>query len=832
MSESAGGSSDTRVPRRRRVAVTMLAEFACRSGDLDAAGAAGPSAREGLVAHQRLQAASDAETEVRLARRLMIDGETLELSGRVDLLDRGRRALGEIKSTLVPAERVPPARRVLHRAQLMLYGWLWLGENDAPSPVLELIYVNLLGGPPVTETLDVDLETLERHALEALTTWLHWQRGVERRRAALAATAATLAFPHERFRDGQRSMSVAIYRCLRDGEALLCEAPTGTGKTISSLYPAVRTLGEGKRRQVFYLTAKVSGRQSATDALVRLADGGLAFSTLTLRARETACFCERGEIERDADGRCPMTRGFHDRLPAARAELVEVGVIDAGHLDACAREHRLCPHALAARLLPWMDVVVGDYNHVFDPLARLAGLDEPAPGTVLLVDEAHNLLERSRAMYSSSLSRRDCSRAVDACGREHPLVARRARSLGDALVTLARGRDDGTHVFGEPPGTLGRHVADTLEVLGAAMSAPVGAGEGGGPEGGVPSLPPEAVALSRTLTRFAVIAELHGDDHRTLVEVRRRGRRREVEIRLACLDAASALSRQRALFGACVMFSATLAPATFYRDALGLPRSTPALTLASPFDPARTLHCVVPWIDTRFRGRDASLDALVTLIARVSDVRPGNHLVFLPSYAYLERVHAAFVRACPERETWRQWPGQDVGTRAAALARLDRPGHRVGFAILGGVFGEGVDYAGERLIGVIVVGTGLPGPGVERELITARYREQGLDGFDFASRYPGFTRVLQTVGRLIRGERDRGVVVLVDDRFEQPFYRRLFPAHWNIRRPKDGDELVTLIEAFWSASPDDPDASDADTTGMFGAGTDDTSLASEGPTVP
>ena len=787
-----GGRVKELVARTRRVGVTTLAEFACRSGDLDAGGVVGPSAREGLLAHQRVQAASAAETEVRLSRRLLVDGEPIELVGRVDLLDRGRRTLGEIKSTLVPPERVPPSRRALHRAQLMLYGWLWLGEAEAGDgpPGLELVYVNLRGGSPVTESIETTVEELERHAGTALALWLRWRRGVERRRAALRVSAAALAFPHARFRDGQRTMSVAIYRCLRDGGALLCEAPTGTGKTISSLFPAVKALGEGRRRQVLYLTAKVSGRRSAADALARLAAGGLATSALTLRSRAAACFCERGRCERGADGRCPLTLGFHDRLPAAREELIEAGVIGDARLDECAWRHRLCPHALAAELRPWMDVVVCDYNHVFDPIARLAGLDEPAPRTALLVDEAHNLLARSRAMFSAALSRRETDAAADACARAHPSLARPMRALGESLRALARGRADGTHVLGPPPRGPLRRGADVLEALEAARADAV-------------RPPPEALALGRALTRLATIAELHGDDHRTLLETRRRGRRREVELHLVCLDAAGELARRRASFGACVMFSATLAPLPFYRDGLGLPPGTPALALPSPFDPARTLHCVVPWVDTRWRARERSLDALVDLIVRVSESRAGNHLVFLPSYAYLERVHAAFALARPARETWRQLPGQDGRARRETLARLDEPGHRVGFAILGGAYGEGVDYAGERLIGVVVVGTGLPPPSLEGELAAARYRERGLDGFDHAARYPGFARVLQTAGRLIRGERDRGIVVLADDRFATAPYRRLFPAHWNVRRPAGPEALTALLARFWERAAEE-----------------------------
>ena len=247
------------------------------------------------------------------------------------------------------------------------------------------------------------------------------------------------------------------------------------------------------------------------------------------------------------------------------------------------------------------------------------------------------------------------------------------------------------------------------------------------------------------------------------------------------------------------MFSATLRPATFYRDALGMPETTSHLQLSSPFDPQRASHHVVDWIDTRYRQRSRSLPALVELIHGVSESRPGNYLVFFPSYAYLNQACEAFTSTYPDREVWQQSGNQSREQQGELLNHLDLPGHRIGFAILGGVFGEGIDYIGERLIGVIVVSPGLPGLDATTQLISTHYQQQGHDGFDFAYRYPGFTRVLQTVGRLVRSETDSGLVVLVDDRFKQNFYRSLFPEHWQMNLPGNQTILLELMERFWES---------------------------------
>ena len=667
----------------------------------------------------------------------------------------------------------------------MLYGWLFLDEPDVgEEPLrLELLYLNLrevgAAAEPARVAWEATVDELERHAVEALEHWLRWQRGVERRRRALATSAASLSFPHERFRAGQRRMSVAVYRCLRDGETLLCEAATGTGKTMSSLYPAIKALGEGHRRRLLYLTAKVSGRQSALDALERLQAEGLSVSAAVLRSRRDACFCERvgdsdsdagpdrgHRCERDDDGRCPMTLGFYDRLPAALAELVDGGVASGARIDEIAWRHQLCPHALSARLLPWVDVAVGDYNHVFDPLARLAGSDEPAPRTALLIDEAHNLPERARAMFSASLSRAECRRAARGAAPSHPLVAARIERVDAALLGAARGCPIGESVLERSPPRLTRAVGEAIEAIAASF-------------GLAPALPEEGVALLRALTRFAAIGELLGEEHRVLLDVRGEARRREVTLRLVCLDAAAPLARQLRLFGANVAFSATLAPLGFYRDALGFAAETPVLSLPSPFEVSRALHCVVPWIDTRYRHREGSLDALVALIRQVSDSRVGNHLVFLPSYAYLRRVHDAFSRLCPTRETWCQSAEQDAGSRERLLARLDTRGHRVGFAILGGVYGEGVDYAGERLVGVVVVGTGLPGMTLEQELMAStlsRTRTRRVRLRVALPRFhPGASERRTSHPR-------RGAIGAWScwsiRALGETFYRRLLPVHW------------------------------------------------------
>jgi Rad3-related DNA helicase len=317
--------------------------------------------------------------------------------------------------------------------------------------------------------------------------------------------------------------------------------------------------------------------------------------------------------------------------------------------------------------------------------------------------------------------------------------------------------------------------------------------------GQAPVLPESSNELFRTLCRYVVVNELYGDYHRCITSRDRTGQRRQVSIDLYCLDASLALSRQYRHFKSVIVFSASLRPCVFYRDALGLPESTRKLQLASPFDPARVDYSIVDWIDTRYRQRESSLPALVDLIYQACALKEGKYLVFFPSYAYLDKACTAFCSAHPDVDVWKQSSDMSRQQQQAVLACLDETGHRIGFAILGGIFGEGIDYAGDRLIGVIVVSPGLPSLDRQTQLVADHYRQQGHDGYDFAYRFPGFTRVLQTVGRLIRTESDGGMVLLVDDRFRLTTYKTLYPSHWKVGQPSDQTALLNCLKTFWTS---------------------------------
>lgn len=846
--------------RTYRVSVKKFVDFACRHGDLIHTGPAGPTAVEGQHAHKKLQQKKkqDEQAEVKVGTSITLDNLTVKLGGRIDLLrlpatDNDVASVGEIKSCYAPPDKQPQSTVDLHWAQLKVYGYciltdllnaagedsesvIGIGSEHEPehntdpsandqspagvSPAdnkkrntinLRLIWVNLQTNEVTVDSRDFQLPELTRFIIGAAETYLGWMRRITESQQLLCNTARTLAFPHSHFRDGQRKMAASIYVTTRDKKTLLCEAPTGIGKTISALFPAIKSIGEKHVQTVVYLTAKNSGREAANACIRQLADAGLKLTSITITSKKSACHCSNGTCERNPDGRCPLTIGFFDRLPVARAELLDLGAISPQEVDAIAHKHQLCPFELTLQMLPWVGVIICDYNYVFDPLVSLTHFNENAGKQLLLIDEAHNLSERARSMYSARLVRADIKSAARECSGQ-PLMAKEFERVVRAIDRWAKTQDAEETASNDVPATISRAVDKCAESLTALTENNVALSE-------------KTTDVAKELYRYRVIAELYGDHHRTLTLApsgtsgfakSRSNYKKNVTVQLRCLNATHSLSHSFRQFRSATVFSATLRPTQFSRDSLGLPDDTYCLTLGSPFPPENQGTFLCNWIDTRYRAREQAVAPLVELAAQVYNSRQGNYQIFFPSYFFMETVYSAFKIAHPDIPTMIQQRDADEAARKQFISRFDSGGKSsnnssnnvLAFSILGGIYGEGVDYTGEKLIGAIVVGTGLPALSLEQKLIEQDYNRQGLNGFDYASRYPGMTRVLQTAGRVIRSDNDKGVVILVDPRLAEPFYQSLFPAHWQVEQCRTTENFQQSLLRFWSQAghyPPQPD---------------------------
>ncbi|QKX16562.1 ATP-dependent DNA helicase [Microbulbifer sp. YPW1] len=800
-----------------QLSVGELVAFACRSGDLVGESAAGPTALEGIRAHQRLQKKrpKGSEAEYRLQETLEQDGCTVVLSGRVDILhpqpDLHRAVqLDEIKTTYVPPQKLAESVRELHWAQLKVYGFCYglQQQFSADTPVaLQMLWHNLKEKKTYPESREFRWCELESFARTALTEYLQWQRRWQAHRQAVRASARALEFPFAAYRAGQRSLAVAAYRCLRDGGELVVEAPTGIGKTVSTLFPAIKAVGETTLDQLVYLTAKNSGRQVVRETAARLQADGLTLSVLELQARDKSCACSLGLCSRDEAGICPRTRGFFDRLPEARRALLGRPLLTPEVIAKEADCLQLCPFELSLQMLPWADLVVCDFNYVFDPLVQMQNLRDTRLQRALLIDEAHNLSDRARAMFSAKLTHGDSRRAAAACKGSHPGLRRAIQSLVRALdqwvEQLRESEQKSAHT---------RNGENTeLWITALADGAPPAVNTAIHKVMLVASQlweqsqsPPEAIAdWLKALFRYQTVEQLAAAQHRCITRTRNPAnsdsRWREQEVELLCLNAADYVRQTYAQFHCVIAFSATLRPPGYVYRQLGLQDDSPYLALPSPFAAEQLGLFLCPFVDTRYRARDQASDALVDLIARTYHSRPGNYLVFFPSYRFLQQVAQRFAAQFPEIPLVQQTSGSSDQQRRAFLDHFQGGRRSLGFAIMGGIFGEGVDYVGEQLVGTIVVGVGLPQVNEEQELLRAASEQRGENGFDIAYRYPGLTRVLQTAGRVIRTETDRGVVILADARFADPFYHALYPQHWQPQTCDKGDTLSAALDQFWNS---------------------------------
>ena len=794
-----------------RLPVGELCLLALRGGDLDlrpgARGIGLRRAAEGQEAHRLLQkrmTENGYEIEVPLVWTVETGDFKVEISGRADgVLHGDIPAVEEIKTANGRVDRPPTA---LHEAQAMCYAWM-LAEREGASAV-EVRMTKYRPSDEACETTVVTktAEDLEDYCAELISRVL-WRAGyiAERARVRLPAAVAC-RFPYRSLREGQETLLGECYRDIRHGRRLFVEAPTGIGKTVSVLYPAVRAIGEGSCDRVFYLTAKASARQEAFRAARDIYAAGGHLRTVVLTSRDR--ICPDPAAHEDPCGitahcnplMCPRAARFFDRVPTTLCDLLDRGNgFTRAVIEKAAEDYGLCPYELQLELSEFCDILICDYNYVFDPqvyLRRYFSEDAPAERNVFLIDEAHNLADRARSMYSAELTLTMAEAAwcaQESTGRDGSAWK---PALGELIADLRACRGlcrEGaeTDSEGVKHGYYITHgTRDTLihraEACRDALSSVLQTGE----------VPPECVALGAALKRFTVIAGLYDSHFLTFIE--RHGH--EVAVRLVCLDPSEVLDAALARAKAAVFFSATLTPPDYFANILGGGKGAVRLSIPSPFDPANLCLAAVTGVSTRYGDREKSAKKIAACIAATVSGKRGNYMVFFPSYEYLGRVLEAFRARYPSVEIIEQTVSPGQRGREDFLARFVDDGNlRVGFCVLGGSFSEGVDLPGGRLIGTVVVGVGLPGLSSERNILREYYDENGAAGYDYAYTYPGMNRVLQAVGRVIRRETDRGVAVLIDDRWREDRFRCLFPAHWNgIRYAGNQKELANIVSEFWS----------------------------------
>ena len=762
-----------------------LCEFTAKHGDLDLRFTPAPSAQEGIAGHALVASrrGEGYQSEVGL------EGEykNLRVRGRADGYDPALNQLEEVKTYRGDLHRMAENRRALHWAQVKIYGWLLCQEKGLADIKLALVYFDIAS---LNETLlseHFTAATLQEFFETHCERFLVWAKQELLHREARDTALKTLQFPYEGFRAGQHDLASAVYKSSVAGTCLMAQAPTGIGKTIGTIFPLLKAAPGQRLDKIFFLAAKTPGRGLALHALERIHDSaeGLPLRVLELVAKSKACEHPDKACHGDA---CPLARGFYDRLPSARSAAVTHaaagGQLGKAALRTIALSHQVCPYYLSQDLLTWSDVVVCDYNYYFDSSALLYSQSTGNAWRVsVLVDEAHNLLERARKMYSATLSQ---AQLQVVHGTAPAAVRRVLARLNQALDALQQPQQTSYQVYEEIPApflkTLQQAITTITDFLAANPTRM---------DAALQDFYFEALHFSRMADSFGAHSlfdiSLGSDTGTTsMTSILQRDQNAEVGATLCIRNVVPApfLTPRFASAQSVVLFSATLSPRHFYTDTLGLPTSTAWVDVQSPFMAQQLRVEVVSDVSTRWQHRDVSLAPIAALMARQYEQAPGNYLAFVSSYDYLQKLAAAFQSRYPHIPAWQQTPRMDEPGRDAFLARFTEGSRGIGFAVLGGSFAEGIDLPGRRLIGAFIATLGLPQLNPVNEQIKDRMAANfGSErGYDYAYLYPGIQKVVQAAGRVIRTVSDRGVVYLIDDRFTHNAVQALFPAWWEVRR--------------------------------------------------
>ena len=775
---------------RLSVAVRTLVAFVLQSGDLESTFAGAQRSLEGIRAHQRIQRARPAgyQSEVAVYHEMETADFILTITGRIDgvFYDADRVVVDEIKSTHRDLDKLEENPDPLHWGQVKAYAWLYARQHDLTEVDVQLTYYQLTTEETRELRQTITMDALERFMAVLLEDYGRWANGLEQWRRRRNQSVRDLAFPFPDFRAGQRQMAVAAYRAIQSEGRAMIQAPTGIGKTMAALYPAIKALGEELTAKIFYLTARTTGRQAAERALALLRANSLQLKSLTLTAKEKICPHPDAACSPEE---CPRAHGHYDRLKQAREAAFEEDALTRDTITRLAEAFAVCPFEFSLDMALWMDAIIGDYNYAFDPRVYLRRFfNDDGEAYTFLVDEAHNLVDRSREMFSAVLHKQPFLDLRQALRDNHRPLYRALGRINSWMVAarrdcLAAGGEAATPTLPDDllPPLLSFHRRAEKWLV---KNKPA---------------PWKEDLLQRffDVSAFLRVAERFDSSYTTCTI----SDGKDLEVKLFCLDPADQLAEALQRGRSAVLFSATLTPFAYFNELFGGDDQTVFLRLPSPFPPENLCLIVEGRISTYYRDREQTKQRLAEAIGHLVRGERGNYLAFFPSYAYLTMVHEVFRASYPEIPTIVQSRDMDEKARETFLEHFvgDNPGTLVGFVVMGGIFGEGIDLVGRRLSGAAIVGVGLPGICLERDLIRDHFEAKLQAGFDFAYRYPGFNRVLQAVGRVIRTSRDRGSVLLVDSRFATRRYQDLFPNEWRPVRPRFGHPVASYLETFWAA---------------------------------
>ena len=775
-----------------RISVRSLVEFILREGDIDNR-VSGSMEKDAMLLggkiHRKIQSrmGTNYTAEVPLKIQMPCDGFVLQIEGRADgvLKDDGKVLIDEIKGILRSLEHLE-APVPVHLAQAKCYAYIYAVQNSLKCIDVQMTYCQMETEEIRRFCQEFEFQELQTWFQDLVTQYEKWAKFEIEWRNVRNDSIRQIEFPFP-YREGQRDLVVSVYRTILRKKKLFIQAPTGVGKTMATVFPAVRAVGEGLGEKIFYLTAKTITRTVAEQAFSLLKEKGLLYKTITLTAKEKICFCEEAECNPDA---CPYAKGHFDRVNDAVFDLItHSGDWSREVLEEQAKKHMVCPFEMSLDVSNWADAVICDYNYAFDPQAHLKRFfSESGKGEYLfLIDEAHNLVERGREMYSASLYKEDLLEVRKLVKAEDPKLAKGLSECNQQFLELKRECEhyqilkSVSHIALKLMNVLSK-LEDYLEECKDAEKKK------------------RVLDFYFAVRSFLNIHDIMDENYVIFSEMMEDGR---FQIKLFCVNPAVNLQNYLEQGNSTIFFSATLLPVHYYKKLLSVEKDDYAVYAHSSFPQENKFLFIGTDVSTRYTRRgESTYQRFARYIAVMAEQKKGNYMAFFPSYRFLEEVHTCFLECVDhDVDSICQVSYMDEEQREEFLEEFEQEREKslVAFCVMGGIFSEGIDLTDDKLIGAVIAGTGLPQVCTEREILKQYFNAADMDGFDYAYLYPGMNKVLQSAGRVIRTESDRGVILLLDDRFRAMRYREVFPREWQQYQLGSVKNLEQEIRTFWES---------------------------------
>ena len=772
-----------------KISIRNLVEFIMRHGSIDNRYTSSIKAIEGIRGHQRVQKSygDNYTAEVPLKYTLTYEDLEIMVEGRADgiLIEDEKTIIDEIKTTTKDLLLIDENTNPLHWAQAKCYGYIYSMQNELDNIDIQITYYNIDTKSTRILRQSYTLKELEEFFFWLIDEYKSWAQlesdWVNKRNESIKK----LKFPFENYRPGQRELAVRVYKSITDSKKCFAQAPTGTGKTISTIFPAIKAMGEDKTSKIFYLTAKTITREVAQNTISLMRKKDLNLKAVTITAKEK--ICKMDEVNCNPEY-CPYANGYFDRINNSLKDiLAKYNDYSKDNIEKISEEYMLCPFELSLDLTNLSDVIICDYNYVFDPRVYLKRFfDTKTTDYTFLIDEAHNLVDRAREMYSATLNEEKFVKVKKLISKKDKRITKVIKEIQsyfedklEDLTTL----DENDLVESEAPLELCEILSSFIKFVDEYLARTNEENE-------------ELMDLYFDVYSFLSISDFYDKNYTTIYTKTFNG----MTIKIYCVNPQKVIEEKMKKAKSNIIFSATLIPMDYFMKMYSYDEEDFIINLKSPFDVKNRLLMIGDNVATTYNKRFETSCDIASYIANCVQAKKGNYMVFFPSYKYMELVFEKMKENYPDINTSIQESNMSEEEKEEFLSMFDEDNKEthVGFCVLGGHFSEGIDLTNDKLIGVIIVGVGMPQIGIERDIIKDHMKDSNK-GFDYAYVYPGMIKVLQAAGRCIRTDDDKGVILLLDKRYSQRIYQSLFPYEWYPNfRVRKSDDVKTLCEKFWS----------------------------------